>query len=318
MQSVWRAPDERRVLQLVLATLWLFDGVLQLQPSMFTRRFGHGVLAPSAGGNPGVIAHPITWVAATVAHHSVVTNACFAATQILLGLAVAWRPTVKVGLAASVVWALAVWWLGEGFGGVFAGVASTVSGAPGAVVIYAVVAVLLWPADRTGATPSSTAARAVGERGAAFIWAGMWTTLGLFAVLGVNRSAQGLHDVIAAQKMGEPAWLGALDRHVAHLLSHRGVGVSVVLCVVCAAIAAGVFLPWRWSRWVTILAATVAVAIWVIGENFGGVFSGSGTDPNTGPLLILVACCYWQRRPALDPAPASDLSLDRHQVLEAV
>ncbi len=314
MQSVWRAPDERRVLQLVLATIWLFDGVLQLQPYMFTTHFGAAMLAPSAPGNPGFIAHPITWVASTVAHHSVVTNACFAAVQILLGLAVAWRPTVKVGLAASVGWALAVWWLGEGFGGVFAGVASTVSGAPGAVVIYAVVAVLLWPTERGPAKALTTAARAVGERGAALIWVATWGTLAFFTVIGANRSAQGLHDVIASEAMGEPAWLGALDHHVANVVSHRGLGVSIVLAVVLAAIAGGVFLPGRWSPWVTVAACVVALAIWIIGENFGGVFSGSGTDPNSGPLLILLACIYWPRRREPEPAPA----LQRHRVLEAV
>jgi hypothetical protein len=276
------------------------------------------VLASSAHGNPAVIAHPIMWAAGTIAHHAVVTNACFAAVQILLGLAVAWRPTVKVGLAVSVVWALAVWWFGEGFGGVFAGVASTVSGAPGAVVIYAVVAVLLWPADRAGVEPSSTAARAVGENGASLMWVATWVTLGFFAVLGVNRSAQGLHDVIASQAMGEPAWLRVLDHHVANLLSHRGLGVSIALALVFATIAAGVFLPWRWCRWVTVLACAVALVIWVFGENFGGVFSGSGTDPSSGPLLILLACSYWRRRRQPDPAPEPDPALGQHRVLEAV
>ena len=112
-----------RVLQLVLATIWLFDGVLQLQPIMFTRQFGRTMLAPGAPGNPRAVAHSITWASRIIANHSVGTDAAFAAIQILLGLGIAWRPTVKAALAASIVWALAVWWFGEGLGGVFTGTA---------------------------------------------------------------------------------------------------------------------------------------------------------------------------------------------------
>ena len=37
----------------------------------------------------------------------------------------------------------------------------------------------------------------------------------------------------------------------------------------------------------------MALAIWVIGENFGGILTGQATDPNTGPLLVLVTLAYW-------------------------
>jgi len=48
------ALDARRRLQLLLAGLWLLDGVLQLQPAMFTRRFPE-MLAESAAGQPGAV-----------------------------------------------------------------------------------------------------------------------------------------------------------------------------------------------------------------------------------------------------------------------
>ena len=47
-------------------------------------------------------------------------NAIFATIQVALGLGIAWRPTVRLALAASVLWSLAVWFLGEGLGGVLA------------------------------------------------------------------------------------------------------------------------------------------------------------------------------------------------------
>src|SRR3984957_21332296 len=164
MTATWTAPpptadatraamDSRRVLQLGLAAVWLLDGVLQYQSWMFTKAFGQ-LLAGAASGNPAVIAGPITWDAHLVEHYPVPLNAAFATIQLLLGLGIAWRPTVRVALGASIVWSLAVWWLGEGLGGVLTGTASPLSGAPGPVILYALLAVLLWPRDR-GATAGS-------------------------------------------------------------------------------------------------------------------------------------------------------------------
>ncbi len=299
----WRPPDERRALQLVLATIWLLDGVLQLQPFMFTRQFGTTMLAPTAAGNPNPVAHSITWAAHVISNHSVTTDACFAVIQILLGLAIAWRPTVKAGLAASIVWAVMVWWFGEGLGGVIAGTAHTVSGAPGAVLLYAVLAVLLWPSDRVGSDSSFIAARAVGEPVARLLWVVLWGGLSLFAMLGSNRSADGLRDLVLRMSTGEPTWLASLDRHVADMLGHRGLAISIVLCVVLAAITFSVYLPFRAARVMVWVAVTVALVIWVLGQNFGQVFSGSATDLNSGPLLALFAVAYWRRRPPATVAP---------------
>jgi hypothetical protein len=87
------ALDARWRLQLLLAGLWLLDGVLQLQSVMFTRQFP-AMLAESAAGQPGVVAAPVTWAARLIAGHPAPANAAFAALQIALGLGLAWRPAV--------------------------------------------------------------------------------------------------------------------------------------------------------------------------------------------------------------------------------
>ena len=41
--------------------------------------------------------------------------------------------------------------------------------------------------------------------------------------------------------------------------------------------------------------------IWVVGQAFGAILAGGATDPNSGPLLALLALAYWPatgRRPA--------------------
>ena len=105
--TVTAALDPRRTLQLALGVIWVLDGILQFQPSMFTRSFP-AMLAASAHGNPAVIAGPITWSASLIDHDVVALNAVFATTQLALGLGIAWRPTVRLALGASIAWSLAV------------------------------------------------------------------------------------------------------------------------------------------------------------------------------------------------------------------
>jgi hypothetical protein len=205
-----------------------------------------------------------------------------------------------------------VWWFGEGLGGVIAGTAHAVSGAPGAVLIYAVLAVLLWPSDRGGPDAAFIAARAVGERTARIVWVLLWGGLSIVALLGSNRSATGLRDVIRQLGDGEPRWLSALDQHVANVLGQRGLAVSIVLAVVLGIIAVSVYLPARPARAMVAVAVAASLVIWVLGENFGAVLSGSSTDPNSGPILALVALAYWRRLPQAKRSahPRRELSLE--------
>ena len=302
----WAAPDARRRLQLVLGGFWLLDAVLQYQSFMFTRAFAR-MLAESAQGNPAVIAGPVTWSARLIDHHVVVLNAIFATIQLLLGLGIAWRPTVKIALGASVVWALAVWWLGEGLGLVLTGDASPVNGAPGAVILYALLAVLLWPARRDRPSPF-VAGRTVGAPAARLLWLVLWASLAYLALQPAARAPQGLSSTISGMAEGEPHWLASADSYLGGLLSHRGLAASAVLAAVLVVIAVGVCLPPRAARATLILAVVAAAALWVA-EALGEMFTGTGTDPNTGPLLALLAVAYWPAR--LTPARHAPGAPDR-------
>ena len=296
------APDARRLLQLALAGIWLLDGVLQYQAFMYSKDFTD-MLSGTASGNPGVVAHPVTWNATLVQHHLVLLNTIFATIQVLLGLGIAWRPTVRMALAASIAWSLGVWWFGEGLGMVLTGDASPVNGAPGAVILYALLAVLLWPADRPGRLAPFVAARAVGAQVARALWLVLWLSLAWFALLPGNRAPQALHDMIAGMTDGEPGWLAALDRGGASLVAHQGLAASIVLAVALVIVAVGVYLPAPAARGTLVLAIVISALIWVFGEAFGAIMTGGGTDPNSGPLLALLALCYWPAR-AVATAPA--------------
>ena len=163
-----------RTLQVALGAIWLLDGVLQLQPSMFTRGFVSGVLVPSAAGESGFIAGPTLSVAHLIAPHVAIWNGLFAAVQLAVGLVIIAGALarhvslLRLALAGSIVWSAMVWWLGEGLGGVLAG-ASPLSGAPGAVVLYLIAALLLWP-GRGGDVPAPL----LGDRFARGTWLTLW------------------------------------------------------------------------------------------------------------------------------------------------
>ncbi len=282
--------DPRRKLQLALAVIWLLDGILQYQPFMFSKAFPQ-MLAGTSPGNPAVVASPIKWSATFIDHHLVAVNAIFATIQLLLGLGIAWRPTVKLALGASVAWAMGVWWFGEGLGAVVTGNARPLNGAPGAVILYALLAVLLWPADRDRTAPF-IAGRAVGRRVAQALWLVLWASLAFFALQPASRAPRAISGTFSGMASGQPGWLAWIDHHAASALGSQGLPASIVLAVALAVVAVGPYLPVRMARATVVLAIVLAVIIW-LAEGMGGLFTGSGTDPNSGPLLALLAVPFW-------------------------
>jgi hypothetical protein len=290
--SVVQPRDLQRTFQLVLATVWLLDAVLQLQPFMFTRGSNgfSGMLNNLAAGNPGWVAHSITWNASNVYHNPVVSNSVFALVQFLIGFGIVWKRSLKPALALSIVWSLGVWWFGEGLGNIAHGGATPFGGGPGAVLFYALLAVLLWPSE--GSDLPFVAARTVGVMAAKAIWAVVWGVLALLAVVGSGRSPQALHDLVAAYT-GQPGWLGHIDRATASMFLHHGTRAAILLAVVCAVVAVGVFLPPQFTKVTLVLGIVTFVFIWVATENFGGILAGGATDPNSGPLVIILTLTYW-------------------------
>jgi hypothetical protein len=291
----------RRRLQVALGAIWLLDAALQFQPFMFGRGFALEVLKPTAAGNPSLIARPLVWSAQVVLAEPQLWNTIFALTQLLLALGLFWRRSVKLALAGTVAWSLIVWWLGEGLGGVLAGAAAPLMGAPGAVVLYALLALLLWP--RSDDEGRSLAETSILAPVAVLAWLVLWAGEAYFALLPANDSAGVLHGMLAGMANGEPHPIAALDRQLANVVAYHGT-VGPGLGVLFALCALAVLLPARIAKPLFVLAMVLAVVTWV-GQDFGGIFTGQGTDPNSGPLLFLLALAYWPIRPQASPATAA-------------
>jgi len=284
-------------LQTCLGLMWLLDAALQFQPYMFSRGFVTQIIAPAAAGNPTLIAAPIAWSARITAQHLVPANTAFAVIQLAIAFGLFFRRTTKVALAASIAWAVAVWWFGEGLGGVLAG-ASPLAGLPGAVILYALIAVLLWPTGDDRGTASLTPALGgpLGRRVPALAWLTLWTAFACYLLLPANRAPGAISQAFTTMTGGQPSWLQVPGHTLATLTAGHGQAPAIALAALCVLTGAGIFAD-RLARPALILAALLGLLIWTA-EGFGALTTGQATDPNTGPLLILLAACFW---PALKP-----------------
>ena len=285
----------RQRLTWALATVWLLDAALQYQPYMFTRDFPNQVIRPVGAGSPAWVAAPTHWAGSLMAEHIVVWNALFATIQLAIAVGLFLRRTTRLALAASIVWAVSIWWLGEGLGGVLAGPVSALMGLPGAAIVYALIAALLWPraASSTGGPHRSVAESSpLGLVGARAVWVLLWAVFVFETLRPANRSPSALRGMVAGMEAGEPGWIKAIDRAGVSVLGDRGMQFSIVLAVLFAVIAVCVFIP-RLTRPALIIAVVLAGLVWVFGENFGEIATGDATDPNSGPLLALFALCFW-------------------------
>jgi hypothetical protein len=279
-------------LYLALAGLWTLDGLLQFQPYMFTKNFAEQTLAAASQGSPGWVADPVTWAADIIRNNPVSTNTAFALIQLALGLGLAYRPTRRAALACSIGWAASVWFLGESFGGLLAGQANPLTGAPGSSGVYMLIGILLWPGRRPG---SFAAARFVGARAAKAVWSVLWAGLAVLTLQPDVRAAGSYTDAVTGM-MGEPAWYAGLVDPVARFTEGRETEISAVLAVLLALIAASVWLKPAYVRAGLIAASVLTLVYWVVGQAFGMPFMGMATDPNTGPVLVLLAALYWPAR----------------------
>ena len=292
------APARRR-LQIALGLLWLLDGALQLQPFMFTKGLATQILMPTTAGQPAPLAAAITSAAHLVEPHVALFNGFAALVEVLIGLALLWRPTVRIGLLVSFAWALGVWALGEGFGMVLTGDASPLTGAPGAALLYVLLGLLVWPT----AVSSISLPGASNRRVARIAWGALWLGFAALWLEPANRSPAAVHDQIAAAPSGAH-WLSALLSSAADATAGHGAAIAIGGAAVSAAIGLGV-LAGRAPRLLLALSLLVALAYWVLGQGLGGILTGTATDPNSAPLLMLLAVAVHTLAPATRRAHAA-------------
>jgi hypothetical protein len=275
---------------------------------MFTKSFGREVLlAQSSEGAPGWSVSAVHWVAHLVIDHPVLTNSGFAAIQLALGAALLWRRTIRVALFGSVVWGVLVWCLGEGIGGIANG-ETLLTGAPGAALLYAVVAVVAWP-DRAGYSDVRPSLLAVPA------WVGLWMMGAGAQLASGNNSGGALAAMFEDAGMDAAGWIRSIDSHLAQ--QHISDLVVAAVIAIEVLIAFWALIPGRARQAAAAFGIVFGLATWLLFQGLGDFTTGQSTDPNSGPLIVLMGLAVlgvtdvsWNgdrrhaRRSATSPRPA--------------
>jgi hypothetical protein len=270
----------RRGLQITLGVLWLIDAGLQFQPYMFSTRFATEVIGPTGAGQASFVSAPIDHAVHVVSSHPVPYNAVFASLQLAIGCGLLVRRAVVPALVASIVWSLTIWYLGEGLGGLTGPNPSLLTGAPGAALLYVVLAAAAWPIR--GARRAEPAPWLV------FAWAGYWVGGAILQLWHGPRIGPDLAATVAELANGAPGWLSQFDFLLARNIQHLSSVVIDGFIAVQALIGLAALIPRR-SRQIALFSGLVVSCVfWIIGPGFSQLISGHGTDPNTPPLVVIV------------------------------
>jgi hypothetical protein len=137
------------------------------------------------------------------------------------------------------------------------------------------------------AWPTQQGSRAGPARWLPFAWAVLWVGAAVFQALPQN-SGKALASALTSTTDSAPAWLASLDRAAAGWSAHHD--LLLVSVLVAAEYLIGLGALARRTRVPAVtLGLALALAFWVLGQNFGQVYSGQATDPNSGPLVALMA-----------------------------
>jgi cytochrome oxidase Cu insertion factor (SCO1/SenC/PrrC family) len=294
----------RRLLRIGFGVLWIFDGILQAQPKM-AGGLASQVIQPIAAASPTWVQRVVNWGGTAWSYHPIQAGAASVWIQVGIGawLIVASRGTwSRLAGVASVGWGLTVWVFGESFGGIFAPGLSWLTGAPGAVLLYAVAGALIalpegaWRGPRLGRLLLA---------GVGLFFLGMallqaWPGRGFWqgtldgkpgALAGMVQSMSGT---------SQPHFLSSLLSGFGSFTAGHGFAVNLVVVIALAAMGA-IFLTGRprLVRYAAAFGIVFCLADWVLVQDLG-FLGGLGTDPNSMiPMVLLFSAGYL----ALAPAP---------------
>jgi len=286
-------PTARRLLRIGFGSLWVLDGLLQMQSSM-PLGLPSGVIQPSAASSPAWVQHLVNSGATIWSNHPV--QAATATVWIQLGLGV-WLMVAprgrwsRLGGAATVAWGLLVWVFGESFGGIFGPGLTWLFGAPGAVLFYCAAGVLIALPERAFST--ARLGRIVISLSGVFL-IGMavlqaWPGRGYWQ--GRGGTLTGMVRIMA--QTSQPSFLSSWLSSFASFVSAHGWAVNLFAVVSLAAVG-GLFLSGR-RRLVLgglIGLSVLCLADWVLVEDLG-LLGGLGTDPNSMlPMALLFVGGY--------------------------
>ena len=266
-------------LKMALGTLWLIDGILQLQPEM-PYVFLPYVIIPVMGSTNGAIYNIVLFGVNIWSLHPVIFNAMAAVTQLFIGIGLLIKLN-KTGnvlvLMVSAAWSLIIWIFGEGFGGIFQAGSSFLSGVPGSALVYFIISIYML-----------------------LIIAGFELKWVIPVFMAAVFSISFILQVLPASQFWSGYSLSRIPYNSIFLYQPRFLSNSFlyftntfiyydfywnlffsIYFAVCA-------ITWLYRPfYAAILTIPITLFSWWVGQDFG-IISGYGTDPNSGiPLFII-------------------------------
>lgn len=293
-------PRSRTYLRIAFGLLWIFDGVLQMQPAM-PLGMANEVIKPAASGNPA-------WVRAIVNAgvgiwnlHPVSLAVVIAWLQVGLGLLILVNNGrgSRIAGGMSAAYALGIWVAGNALGGLLQNNSSILFGWPGATLFYAAAGIWI-------AAP----------RGFFVEHFSRWTQRGIAVVLAIGAVLQMLPDrgfwrggnanalTIMTKQMAsisQPHWLAWFVTKFGVIAGIMGGGFNLIVILWLVTSALGLWLT-RSAHWPTRSLVVGTLVFWV-GAQDTALFGGLATDVNSFVPLALLAWCAQATHDNKGPLP---------------
>ena len=289
-------PEPRgvHVFRLIIGGIWILNAVLISRPAV-VYHMAATVITPSLAGEPAAVAWLMRAGLYLWRFSPLATAAGLAWLEAAVGLLLVAGRRERVrrfGATLSIVVALAIWIIQQGFGGLFLPGASFLSGAPGAGLVLAAAGAFLTLRNQALAKQRS--------------WSGLATGLGIFWILAAGLQAapfenlwtgKGLPVIFGtAQAASLP---GPLGSPITFLLVHTTTQPTLwnlLLVVFTAFVGLGLILSAQ-RRAMAGASLVLSLLAWWFGTAFGFV-GPAGTDLGTGVALAAFSAVLLMARPA--------------------
>jgi len=292
-------PRARTYLRIVFGCIWLFDGILQFQPSM-PLGLANDVVQPTVSGAPTwlrpLMYHAIhLWNAHPIA---LATGTAWIQVGIGLGLIVSNADVGRFIASAAAGWAALIWLIGNGAGGAFAPGNSILFGWPGATLFY--FTAMVWIA-----LPPGFFARHFSTFTLRFVAVLLLVAAVLQCLPSAGFWRGGNANALTAMtkemtSTAQPHALAWIVNHGGDLAGTLGGGFNVVVLLWLVVCAGGLWYAGTHRvNWPVYVLGVGCVVFWIIGEDVA-IFGGVGTDINS---LIPMAVLAWCAKPSLRTSP---------------
>ncbi|MCL4342910.1 MAG: hypothetical protein M1267_03545 [Candidatus Thermoplasmatota archaeon] len=278
--------QNRKFLRIAFGLLWFIDGLLQLQPLL-------GIAFIEETVSPGLIMGSYQpWLSSLINTtadawnlNPMVYDSIAAAIQIFGGAIMLIGPRdllYKAVLILSIPWSILIWIVAEGLGNSISPGASWIIGSPGSVLFYLMASALLLSSeghDLRKAVRILMIAIFLVE----FAWQvipsnGYWD--------GVNLA---MNTYLISVRPQFPDFSGFEASVVQALFANPILYNSLISASLAVAAVLWILWPGRISVTYTV---AISILTWIFLMGFGGLFTGSSTDPNTQIPLACISISY--------------------------